>query len=1071
MVEKIKSKNGDKEALEARLRDLAEQDRLSLERDEDLKKRLAEAQAALAVATGSGTKKTRRVKATTPFDLSNADIRNTLPPVEPSTTSRTRRRRRKGNKKEVHTTNPAAATVTPPMDTNNEAPDTKKATVESPKNQVENFISEFNLGTLLPIEFQNLTEGQKLKVVTDLKRRIVDLVKSDAQTQYSEELKQRVQKDTNFAKKAVGAVADSVKKDSEIRALEKKAFEKIRDTDEGKKIIAEDLAILTKRVEERNIYIGTNGKPEILYVNTLDVPNVTSQESALIANFNQKATAFAEMPYEWGQEEKGVGVKIKGIKVVSNNKKNYEKAKKEYEKARAEILEIKTSRETTEEKGKAMLSVMEIDCVIKMEQLLNTHPEFEKALSDLSKNPGAKDLIKQAGSILNTFTGKNFTNRILIGGGFIARIGAKGAAVLTGISGLTLLGGITAGGVIGGIRGHIRGKETLQTRQKQARYGTEDISKEKVVVTDAEHLAKKLDNLVAEIQSLFDKGDSKNGERKLALLNTRIEHTQGKIEKGQVNFGSTKSALMNQFNLVSSLNNALVIRETNTLQVNKVEKERIDKWLAKVGGMIAEKTSSAQSSFIKKQMWIGAASGATLATGGYVLRWVGEGMGWWGNNANIAKGPGTDTSDGFIKRAETWLGKIWGQKNPEAPTGSNMGRLYNAVDKLRGHQPESADSLTPTTPATPPEAPATREPVAPATSEPRVPTTPSVETPPVAPPAQGLKVNPDSIVRKDEGVTHAFLRQLEKNPKLATDLGFTGDVNDKPALRLFTKDLATRTGYIGEGGEVRVAHADTVGYELTAEDGKPVVTEKSLDGKITDTIHKDGDKFETEREAYEYQYNKGETAVLKNAPVEAEVTTSVHPGVGEDVMKNVTFDQVPDAKNDALFKGVTFGENTDLSHEEVVRGKLEKDYGAGITEEPKAPSRAETATPDTVSQQKAILQNHPEFLKNPYNLPEEKLVETLRVSQRNADFLFGSHDSPSWRSVSRMRASKVMTAGNKLVTDYLNLIQNFSQGLKPQGSNWLIFRKAETVEQYIARGLQKITELGQLEVFESSLRK
>src|SRR3989344_3173274 len=58
----------------------------------------------------------------------------------------------------------------------------------TPAEEVAGFISQFGLEPALPPEFANLSDEQKLLVVRQLENRIIDIVKADAQTQYSEDL-------------------------------------------------------------------------------------------------------------------------------------------------------------------------------------------------------------------------------------------------------------------------------------------------------------------------------------------------------------------------------------------------------------------------------------------------------------------------------------------------------------------------------------------------------------------------------------------------------------------------------------------------------------------------------------------------------------------------------------------------------------------------------------------------------------------------------------------------------------------------------------------------------------------
>ena len=87
----------------------------------------------------------------------------------------------------------------------------RESTKNPPEEEVNDFLAEMNLEPMLPFEFHKLSETQKLKVIRDLKRRVVDIVKADAQTQYSEAIKERVKKDKGILK-VVGVLADSIKK-------------------------------------------------------------------------------------------------------------------------------------------------------------------------------------------------------------------------------------------------------------------------------------------------------------------------------------------------------------------------------------------------------------------------------------------------------------------------------------------------------------------------------------------------------------------------------------------------------------------------------------------------------------------------------------------------------------------------------------------------------------------------------------------------------------------------------------------------------------------------------------------
>src|SRR5690606_12359068 len=93
-------------------------------------------------------------------------------------------------------------------------------------------------------------------------------------------------------------------------------------------------------------------------------------------------------------------------------------------------------------------------------------------------------------------------------------------------------------------------------------------------------------------------------------------------------------------------------------------------------------------------------------------------------------------------------------------------------------------------------------------------------------------LNPDAVVGKGEGIEHTLIRQIENNPKLAHDLGYTGEDSDTESSRRFAEVkshvLAIKHGYVDmEGHEVRVSEAGKVAYELKMENGEPAINERA----------------------------------------------------------------------------------------------------------------------------------------------------------------------------------------------------------------------------------------------------
>ncbi|MES2416343.1 MAG: hypothetical protein V4504_01450 [Patescibacteria group bacterium] len=135
-------------------------------------------------------------------------------------------------------------------------------------------------------------------------------------------------------------------------------------------------------------------------------------------------------------------------------------------------------------------------------------------------------------------------------------------------------------------------------------------------------------------------------------------------------------------------------------------------------------------------------------------------------------------------------------------------------------------------------------------------------------------LNPDAIIHKGEGIENAFIRQIEHNTEMAKSLGWDGKENLHHFAQHEAHALAIKEGYVdGNGNEIRVNVADKVGYEIKMENGHATVFEKSLDGKLTDIPHHEGDSFEKNTEKYEYK-TTGNTHLEK--PVPATEESAIH---------------------------------------------------------------------------------------------------------------------------------------------------------------------------------------------------
>src|SRR3989344_3995995 len=188
----------------------------------------------------------KRKRAAYDFNVQNAD-----PALDQRRRQEQEARSRKSAAEKATNANPNANTNTNPNPNPNAAPggrqkqtgpENPKTPEEEAKEYVKNFVDKFKLDEILTPEFNALKEAQQMKIAQDLMRRMVDLVKSDAQTQYSEDLKD---------KKGFGKIRTTINKETDLKNLEAKALTALLGTDESKKLIAENLSQLVDVTKDR----------------------------------------------------------------------------------------------------------------------------------------------------------------------------------------------------------------------------------------------------------------------------------------------------------------------------------------------------------------------------------------------------------------------------------------------------------------------------------------------------------------------------------------------------------------------------------------------------------------------------------------------------------------------------------------------------------------------------------------------------------------------------------------------------------------------------------------------------
>jgi hypothetical protein len=364
------------------------------------------------------------------------------------------------------------------------------------------------------------------------------------------------------------------------------------------------------------------------------------------------------------------------------------------------------------------------------------------------------------------------------------------------------------------------------------------------------------------------------------------------------------------------------------------------------------------------------------------------------------------------------------------------------------------------------------------------------------PPLHGeplLKTNPDIIVHKGEGIEHTFIRQIQNNPKMAQELGFKGDINDKSALHTFAEKeahiIALKTGYVEQGGahQVGVMQADKVGYEIRTDgEGHPVVIEKTIDGKILGT-YKEGDLF-GKNPGNQYEKEFVTTHALKAPALEGQHKfgydhfdsegNPAKPTLGQDYFNsegevanptnsNISPDYTPETPNPVDHIGDLRKHLDDIyAHtQEVSKGTY--DNNGNLIQHSDQP------TPIQPSAEGHPLKNiffgekqhlnaagTATFEKNYFNLNAPKLAEVYEFHKNNLNYIFRYNQNGAnvWKGFKGLRVDKILKGletenkdenSNPLLA-YLHRLQQVTK-LKPQ--NGIIHK--ETIEEFMTRASQK----------------
>lgn len=348
--------------------------------------------------------------------------------------------------------------------------------------------------------FNNLSEGQQLLVLENVKQISLGRIKKEAISEQRKELKSSKSEKGKFWVNATGHLKvfsqniwiNGIKNfaGKKVAELEKLKFKELEEggmksygvileqlvdgmIDEETGKVKEDIPEVEKIGNKKGGY-----ELEIKYLAVSD--DMDAEQKKIVEKFNQSASEFSKIPDQWSDKT------AKGAE-----KKKYKSARRKYEKVKDEIIRLKV--EKLESEG-ALLEMNEIDYKLQMNQFLNSHPDIEEQIQNI-KN---KTAWKRAMASVFKERGLQF------GAGFMAR---TATIALGGAAGLSVA--ITAPAAvlgIGGYRAAKRGKKSLdegyELSRRTAKEGSEQEGKE-----EAEFL-KKYANIKKEMEGLEKKWNS-----------------------------------------------------------------------------------------------------------------------------------------------------------------------------------------------------------------------------------------------------------------------------------------------------------------------------------------------------------------------------------------------------------------------------------------------------------------------------------------------------------------------------------------------------------------------------------
>jgi hypothetical protein len=389
--------------------------------------------------------------------------------------------------------------------------------------------------------FEELNDIQKAIVLQETNKIILDKIEAEAIKQQRENNKKG-----NFFKKGFQSFFSSYY----LAKTKKEIGDKLLHGEEFEKIKAE----VSKKIKESNVTgeVLENGKLSINLLNENVLNNPTEEEKALFKEFNHSANIIIEKSFEDERKEKND--EIWSLKNKYNLKKS-EVIQTIYQN------QIKNGLTETEAMNYAQNIIAKIDTQVIVNRFFTQHPEAEKELEEISKEPGFFKHL--GGTFVNKQKGINFAIGASIRAGTASTFGAFVAPV--------------TGMVIGGLMGYKKSAKEMKDDDFLAKSG--DIQGKKTdknfrEIIDENNpkagLAQKLNNLIDRIEK---ETDSNKKAELVRMLENRVNFTMNKISKEEVSFGTGATRVQLENELANSLAKAETIKLITARELNITEEK------------------------------------------------------------------------------------------------------------------------------------------------------------------------------------------------------------------------------------------------------------------------------------------------------------------------------------------------------------------------------------------------------------------------------------------------------------------------------------------------------------------